>query len=58
VSLCHRVLLALIDAAGAKTWPDLWSLSEYSRYPQFMTFGKFGPDSDYAKVARRADAVR
>jgi exodeoxyribonuclease X len=49
VSLCHRVLLALIDAAGAKTWPDLWSLSEYSRYPQFMTFGKFGPDSDYAK---------
>jgi DNA polymerase III epsilon subunit-like protein len=50
IVLCHLVLLRLIDLTGAKTWPDLWALSEFARYPTHLTFGKFGPDSEWAKT--------
>lgn len=58
---CHRVLMRLIDATGAKTWPDLYALSERARIPERMTFGKYGPDSDWAKAnggAMRCAEVR
>lgn len=49
VELCGRVLLRLIDATGAKTWPELWTASELARIPLRMTFGKYGPGEPWSK---------
>lgn len=46
IFLCHRILLRLIDATGAKTWPDLWELSEKARVPSRFWFGKYGPQGE------------
>jgi exodeoxyribonuclease X len=56
ILLCHHVLLRLIDAAGAKTWPDLWALSEKARVPVRFWFGKHGPQGE--KPGRLISEIR
>lgn len=47
--LCRVLTQILRERPELLTWQDLWALSEVARTPVFMTFGKYGPDSEYAK---------
>lgn len=50
VSLTYRVLTSLIEYHKVASWEQLYRLSEAARIPERMDFGKYGPDSDWAKI--------
>jgi exodeoxyribonuclease X len=52
VELCCRVLVQVLKALAPRplTWNQLWLASEKARCPERMTFGKLGPDGDWAKA--------
>ena len=52
VVLCGRLLTFIMGTVGAvriQTMEDLWQWSERARIPEFMSFGKYGPNEDWAK---------
>lgn len=62
VFLCILLLEEIRKALPAvTTWHQLWVESERARVPEFMTFGKYGPGEDWAKMnggPMRASEVR
>lgn len=44
-----RLCLFIAQHLKVDTWERLWELSEIARVPVFMDFGKYGPDSDWAR---------
>ena len=50
VFLCALVLQHFLHAQPANSWHDLWLMSERARIPTHLSFGKYGPFSDWAKA--------
>jgi exodeoxyribonuclease X len=52
VRMCWLVVEHILAKLPAcTTWHDVWVASEKARVPERMTFGKYGPDSDWAKAS-------
>ncbi|HEY6923261.1 MAG TPA: 3'-5' exonuclease [Steroidobacteraceae bacterium] len=51
VHLCKLLLIELLKLMpGMSSWHQVWVASEKARIPTHLSFGKFGPDSDWAKA--------
>lgn len=51
VQLTYKVLLRLLTTMPeVQCWEQLYQRSEAARVPERMTFGKYGPDSDWGKA--------
>lgn len=53
IGLCRNLLAHILEhpqGAQVETLEQLWELSEVARVPEFMDFGKYGPDNEYAKT--------
>jgi len=47
---CINVLRNILNGhPDITSWQQLWEKSEKDRVPEFLTFGKYGPQSDWAK---------
>ncbi|MGH8220329.1 MAG: 3'-5' exonuclease [Steroidobacteraceae bacterium] len=50
--LCMHLLRSILKMLPAtQSWHQLWVASERARLPKFLTFGKYGPHSDWAKAS-------
>jgi len=60
VELCCRLLTQVLSALSPRptTWHELWIASEKARVPERLTFGKYGPDSDWAKAMNGGKGMR
>lgn len=50
VCLCSLVLQHILHARPMSTWHEVWQASERARIPTHLSFGKYGPYSDWAKA--------
>jgi len=51
VQLCHFLLLELLKfLPGIMSWDQLWKASEVARIPKRLSFGKYGPASEWART--------
>lgn len=58
VELCLRLLTAILAAMPkVQSWERLWDASERARVPTHLEFGKYGPKSDWAKIAKQPQGM-
>ncbi len=58
VSSTWVVLKHILYTNKVQSWADLWELSEWCRVPEFLGFGKYGPDTDWAAENNMPKGIR